>query len=143
MSWTEVDLQNVSTDMERIPEGTYLFELLAGAKYSQWTPGKIEVAAKIAEGELKNRIQYFTYGDPDKSPAMVGAFKRLEIALARSTGVAIETGEDPVTYLNNPEVVGGKFIAPVRHREFVNKDGEAEVKTDIAVFKVKAVPTAA
>jgi len=141
MSWTEVDLTNVSTEMETIPEGNYVFELLAGAKYSQWNPNKIEAAAKITEGDLKGRVVYFTYGDPEKSPAMLGAFKRLEIALSRDTGVAIETGQSPVEYLNS--VTGGKFIAPVRHRQYTDNEGEVKSKTDIAVFKVKALPQAA
>lgn len=137
MSWTEIDIVNVSTEMALLPEGEYVFALLAGAKYSQFDKQKIELGAKVVEGEYTGRVQYFSYGDPDKAPAMLGAFKRLEIALTKSTGVAATTGEDPVEYLNNPEVVGGKFIAPIKHRTYQNKEGETVTKSDVAVFKVK------
>jgi hypothetical protein len=149
MSWTDVDLTGVSTDMELIPEGTYEFALLPGAKYGQWNPAKIELGAKIVSGEYAGRVQYFSYGDPEKVPSMLVAFKRLEEALAKNTGVSITEGEDPVTYLNNPDVVGGKFIAPIRHRTY-EKKGEVdaqgnpvlESKSDVSVYKVKAVPVA-
>lgn len=138
MSWNEIDLQGVSADMELIPEGKYLFSLLSGAKYSQWNPNKIEVGAKIDEGEFAGRVVYFSYGDPEKVPAMVGAFKRLEIALSKNTGTAIETGQDPVEYLNS--VTGGKFISDIKHRTYTNNEGETNTKAELAVFKVKPVP---
>ena len=141
MSWNEIDLQGVSADMELIPEGKYLFSLLSGAKYSQWNPNKIEVGAKIDEGEFAGRVVYFSYGDPEKVPAMVGAFKRLEIALSKNTGTAIETGQDPVEYLNS--VTGGKFISDIKHRTYTNNEGETNTKAELAVFKVKPVPVAA
>lgn len=145
MSWTEVDLANVSAEMEKVPEGTYVFSVLPGAKYNQWNPNKIEVGAKITEGEYSGRVVYFSYGDPAKVPAMIGAFKRLEIALAKNTGVSIEEGQDPVAYLNT--VAGGLFVAPVKHRVIPAKEDDPESQPDtrveIGVFKVKAVPEAA
>ena len=143
MSWTDVDLTGVSTEMETIPEGSYAFALLPGAKYNQWQPGKVEVGAKITEGDYAGRVCYFSYGDPDKVPSMVQAFKRLEVALVTDGAPAAEAGEDPVTYLNNPEVVGKRFLGPVRHRLLPAKDDlPAQTKVDVAVFKVKAVPNA-
>ena len=139
MSWSEVDLQGVSAEMELLPEGKYVFALLSGAKYSQWTPNKIEVGAKVVEGGLAGRVIYFSYGDPEKVPNMVGAFKRFEIALAKNTGVAIETGQDPVEYLNL--VVGGQFVADVKHRTFTTSEGESKTKAEIAIFKIKPLPT--
>jgi hypothetical protein len=141
-SWMELDLAGISTEMATVPEGQYVMTLLPGAKYNQWSPNKLEVGAKIAEGEYANRVVYFSYGDPEKVPTMAGAFKRLEIALAKNSGVAIETGDDPVAYLNS--VAGAKFIGTVRHRTFV-KQGETEptLAVDLNVFKVKAVPEAA
>lgn len=138
MSWNEIDLQGVSTEMELIPEGKYVFALLAGAKYSQWNPNKIEVGAKIVEGDFSGRVVYFSYGDPEKVPAMVGAFKRLESALAKNTGVGIETGQDPVEYLNL--VANGQFIGEIKHRTYKNTEGVDQTKADLAVFKVKAIP---
>ena len=143
MSWTEVDLANVSAEMELIPEGTYVFSLLPGAKTNQWNPNKIEVGAKIVDGEYAGRVTYLSYGDPDKVPAMIGAMKRLEIALAKNTGVAAEEGQGIVDYLNL--VAGGKFVAPVKHRLIPAKEEgeEPTPRAEIAVFKVKPVPVAA
>jgi hypothetical protein len=141
MSWQEIDLTGVSTDMEMVPEGMYVFSLLAGAKPGKFDPEKIELGAKIAEGEYAGRVVYFSYGNPDKVPAMIGAFKRLEIALARSTGVSIQEGEQPVSYLNNEQVVNGKFLGTVRHRvRPATEDREAQNLTDMNVFKVKPLP---
>jgi len=142
MGWTDVDLTGVSTDMETIPEGQYVFELLAGAKYSQIDAQKIEAGAKIVEGEYAGRVQYFSYGNPEKAPSMIGAFKRLESALAKNTGLSADAGEDPVSYLNNDQVVGGRFIAAIKHRTYENKDGESIKKSDLSVFKVRPIPGA-
>lgn len=142
MSWTDIDLTGVSTDLAMIPEGEYVFALLPGSKYNQFDTQKIEVGAKVVEGEYAGRVQYFSYGDPAKSPAMEGAFKRLKVALFKNTGVEIDKGEDPIVYLNNPEVVGAKFVANVTHRTFTNKEGESQTKSDIAVFKTRAIPKA-
>lgn len=141
MSWQELDLSGVSTDMELIPEGEFVFSLLNGAKYSQWNPNKIEAAAKVDEGEYKGRVTYFSYGDPEKVPAMAGALKRLERAIFKNTGAEIASGQDPVEFLNDN--AGAKFIGTVYHREFENKDGEKQRKAEIKVFKVKPVPSAA
>ena len=141
MSWNEIDLAGVSADMELIPEGKYVFALLPGAKYSQWNPNKIEAGAKIVEGEFAGRVVYFSYGDPEKVPAMVGAFKRLEIALSKYTGTAIETGQDPVDFLNSTS--DARFISDIKHRTYTNNEGETNTKAELAVFKVKPVPVAA
>lgn len=142
MSWIELDLTGVSTEMELVPVGNYVFTLLAGAKYNQWNPGKIEVGAKIVEGEYAGRVVYFSYGDPDKVPAMIGAFKRLEIALAKASGVSIEAGQDPVQYLNT--VAGSQFVAAVKNRIIPPKEGEEDSqptpKAEIDVFKIRSLP---
>jgi hypothetical protein len=143
MSWIDIDLAGVSTDMATVPEGDYVFSLLPGAKVNKWDPNKLEVGAKITEGDYTGRVLYFSYGDPDKTPSMIGALKRLEIALSKNTGRAIQEGEKPLEYLNDPDVVGGLFVAPVKHREYEDKEGVKVNKADIAVFKVKPVPVAA
>jgi hypothetical protein len=139
MSWTETDLKGVSAEMEIIPEGQYVFALLPGAKYGQWDPQKIELGAKIVEGEYSHRVQYFSYGNPEKAPTMVQALKRLEIALVANGAPAIEAGEDPVTYLNNPEVVGKQFVGTIKHRTYEDKEGIPVTKSDLSVFKTKPV----
>lgn len=141
--WSEVDLSGVSTEMELIPEGKYVAALLSGAKYNQWNPNKIEVGAKIVEGEYAGRVVYFSYGDPEKIPSMVQALKRLETALKADTGIGAAEGEDPISFLNNPEVVGGKFLMPVRHRVIpATEDKPEQPKADVSVFKVSALPNA-
>lgn len=142
--WNDVDLSGVSSEMELIPEGKYVLSLLAGAKPNSWNANKIEVGAKISEGEYSGRVIYFSFGDPEKVPSMVQAMKRLEVALTASTGVAAAEGEDPISYLNNPEVVGGLFLAPIRHRIVpANDERPEQTKADISVFKIAPVPTAA
>lgn len=138
-SWSEVDLSGISLEMELLPEGKYVFSLLPGAKYNQWNPNKIEVGAKVEEGDFKGRVIYFSYGDPDKTPSMKTAMKRLEVALAASTGVEAN-GTDPLSYLNNADVVGGKFLAPVRHRIIPATEEKPETpKAEISIFKVASV----
>ena len=142
MSWTETDLTGVSTEMETLPEGQpFTFALLPGAKYSQWNPNMIELGAKVVGGEYTGRVQYFSYGDPNTTPSMVQAFKRLEVALVADGAPPIDAQEDPVVYLNNPEVVGKKFVAPLKHRVLPLKEGQEtpETKADLSIFKVKAV----
>ena len=139
MSWTEQDLVGVSIEMETLPENVpFTFALLPGAKYGQWNPNKIELGAKVVEGEYAGRVSYFSYGDPTAVPSMPAALKRLELALVADGAPSIETGEDPVVYLNNPDVVGKRFIAPLKHRTY-EREGENITKADISIFKVKAV----
>ena len=139
MSWETVDLTGVSTEMETLPENVpFTFQLLAGAKYGQWDPNKIELGAKVVSGEYAGRVVYFSYGNPEKSPSMIQALKRLEVALVKDGAPAIEADEDKVAYLNNPDVVGKHFIAPLKHRTY-EKDGENITKADVSVFKVRAI----
>jgi hypothetical protein len=142
MAWTEINLEGISTEMERLPEGNYVFELLPGAVYNKWDNQKVDVAAKVSEGEFTGRVNYFSYPDPAKQDWSPQAFKRLEIAIVKNGGEPIVEGEDPVAYLNKETSVGKKFIAKVTHREFTNKDGEKETKVDLKTFSVKAVPVA-
>lgn len=141
MSWTEVDLQGVSTEMENLPEGNYVFAILPGAKYGQWDPQRIELGAKVVEGEYSGRVQYFSYGNPEKAPSMVQAFKRLEVALVKDGAPAIETGQDPVAYLNSDDVVSKRFVGPIKYRTLPLKEGQEvpDTKADLGVFKVKSV----
>ena len=58
MSWMELDLVNLSTEAEAIPDGEYLFEVLRGAKYGTFDKNKVEFGAKIVEGEFQGRVIY-------------------------------------------------------------------------------------
>jgi hypothetical protein len=137
MSWTEVNLAGLADDMERVPEGEYTFALLAGAKYGQFDQNKIEVAAKIVDGESAARVMYFSYPDPAKQDWSPNALKRLESALKKDGAPAIEEGQDPTVYLNQETVVGTRFKAPVFHREYTSADGTEQKRAEIRLFKVR------
>lgn len=132
-SWLEVDLTQIPTDNEVLPEGTYYdFELLAGAKPSRFDPDRIECAAKVVNGEFAGRIKYFSYPSPEKQPWVRGVFVRMTHAL----GTDIEEGEHPVDYLNR--VAGAQFSAPVKHRQ-VDVDGMETTKDEVKIGNVRAV----
>jgi len=134
-SWTEVDLANVGADTDLLPEGKYTFELLPGARYDKWDPERIKVAAKTVGGEFPGRVKYFDY----PSPAKVGEWVRgVFIRLTRAAGVEIESGQDPVDYLNQESVVGANFTAKVYHRVF-DKEGESQTKDDIKIGSILPV----
>lgn len=137
MSWTDVDLTNIPTDVDVIPEGRdYVFELLPGAKYGKFDAGRLEAAAKVAEGEFANRIVYFSYPDPTVQPWSLGVFARM----VKSLGGDAVAGEDPVAYLNRK--AGSKFISKVGHR-VVEIDGGSTTKVELKIGNVKPYTEAA
>lgn len=139
MSWQEVDLAGISTKMELLPEQNFVFSLLAGAKYNQWDNQKIEVGAKVTEGDFSGRVIYFSYPDPAKQAWSPKTLKMLEQALVADGAEPIETGEDPVTYLNKRDVVGKRFVAPIVHRMVERDDSDPEPRADLRLFKVKPI----
>lgn len=132
-SWSEVDLSNVATDNNVLPEGQYYtFELLPGARPNKYDEGKIDAAAKVISGEFEGRVKYFSYPNPEKVGNWVfGVFTRMSHAL----GVEIEENEKPEVYLNR--VAGGVFMAPVKHRTY-EQEGETITKDEIRIGNVKA-----
>jgi len=111
-TWLDVDLTEVSTDNDVLPESTYFdWELLPGAKPSDFDANRINCAAKVASGEFTGRVKYFSYPDPAKQPWVLGVFRRLVNAI----GEEIEKGEEPIAYLNR--VAGAGFSAPVKHSQ--------------------------
>lgn len=91
--------------MEIVPEKTFTFELLPGAKTSDRDPDAIEIAVAIVnDGEFTGRKMFAKY-----TTEHVKALKRLEQAL----GVDALPGEDAVTYLNR--AAGNRFSTNVRH----------------------------
>ena len=141
-SWVEIDLAGISDEMETIPDGMYVFSLLAGAKPSKWDANKLEIPAKVAEGDFTNRVVYLSYPDPGKQAWSPAALKRLEKAVVADGAPSIEEGQKVLDYFNQPEVVGHKFIAPIETRNFEGQDGEQKSKTDIKLFKVRALKAA-
>jgi|SRR5882672_4383432 len=131
MAWEDVDLSEVRPDNEVLPEEQeFVFELLKGAKLSKFYPDKIEVAARVAEGEFKGKISYFSYPSPEEQPWVLGVFKRMEIAL----GTPQEKGEHPVDYLNR--VAGSFFISKIKHR-VVQAGGDDVTKAEVKIGNVK------
>lgn len=128
MSWAEVDLTQISTAITPVAEGEHVFELLPGAKYSDFDPARVEAQAAIVDGEFQGRKMFFSYPDPAKQEWSPRVFKRL----VESLGQDIESGENPVSYLNRS--AGLRFKAPVTHRK--GEEG-APVKADLNIFKVK------
>ena len=139
MGWNEVNLAGISDEMELLPDGQYVFALLAGAKFNQWDANKIDVAAKVSEGEFAGRVQYFSYPDPTKQDWSPQALKKLSKCLVADGAPSIEENQDPVAYLNQDDVVGKRFIAPVARREYESQDGEKKSRLDIKLFKIRPV----
>lgn len=132
-AWLDVDLTTIPTDNDVLPEGQYFnFELLPGAKPGKFNPDRIECAAKVVDGEFAGRVKYFSYPPPAEQPWVLGVFVRM----TRALGVEIETGEEPVDYLNR--AAGGHFAAPVRHRK-VDTDGMDTTKDEIKIGNVRAI----
>jgi len=115
MSWTNIDLKNISTQVELLPPGTYTFEVSPGAKFND--KGTLLASARVAtEGEFKGKPVFFSYPDPESVSAggkvnswSAVALKRLEMAV----GVDFNDGETPDVYLNR--IAGQRFTGVVTH----------------------------
>lgn len=132
MSWGDVDLSTVATDLEVLPESILNF-VVVSAKPNKFDAEKVDVLAKVFDGELKGRTTFFSYPDPAKQDWSPGVFARL----AKSMGIPIEKGEMPVAYINRAASAGGKFTAPIKHR-LVEVDGLETTKSEVNIMKVKA-----
>lgn len=104
MSWQNINLKEINPNLELIPEKTFTWELLAGAKYDDRNPDQIVInVAIVNDGENSGRRLFVNYKPGDEK-----ALKRLEQAI----GVDAEDGEDPVAYLTR--AAGGRFSAGVK-----------------------------
>lgn len=131
MSWADIDLSTISTAITPVAENPdgYIFELLPGAKTSDYDPNKIEAQAAIVEGEFAGRKLYFSFPDPAKqewSPRILRRF-------LESLGLDPEAGETPVQALNRGAAL--RFKAPVKHRK--NTEEGAPPKVDLDIFHVR------
>lgn len=107
MSWQNIDLKSINPNLELIPERTFSWELLPGAKYDDRDPNTISInVAVVSDGEFAGRRLFVNYKEGDEK-----ALKRLEQAM----GVDANEGEDPVAYLNR--AAGGRFAAAVKHSQ--------------------------
>jgi hypothetical protein len=129
MAWADVDLPSISTAITPVAEGEYTFELLPGARFSDFDANRVEGSAAIAEGEFAGRKLFFSYPDPAKQEWSPRVFKRL----VESLGMDIQPGQTPVQYLN--EAAGLRFKAAVKHR--AGGDEGAPKRADLDIFHVK------
>jgi hypothetical protein len=134
MSWTDVDLIHISTEVEPLPEQTFHFKLV-GAKQNPFDPNKIDFTAEVTDGEFARRKAFGSYPDPVKQPWAPKALKRLVDALK----VPMEEGEthDPIAYLNRAASVGATFTSAIKNRTYTNATtGEAKTKSEVDIAKV-------
>lgn len=134
MSWENVDLKGVSTDVALISEGPHVFELLPGAKSNE-AGALLCQAAVVDEGEFKGKRVLFNYPDPESinSKGNVNswsavALKRLEVA----SGVDIDAGESKVDYLNR--IAGTRFASAIKY----NEDSTGQKRMNLQILNVKA-----
>jgi hypothetical protein len=131
-TWQDMDLSTVVADNSLLPERDYNFTL-DGAKYNQWNPQKIDVSAKVADGEFVGRKVFFSYPEPNKFEWSPNVLRRLLDIL----GVEPEANEGAVDALNRG--VGGSFSSVVTHKTITNHDtGEESKRANLDIFKVKA-----
>ena len=132
MSWKNVNMVDVKTDLDIIPVARYTFELLPGAKYSENVPGRIEVSAAIVNGgEFTGRKVFFSYPDPVAKEWSPKVLKRL----MNSIGIDPAYEEDPVAYLNR--VAHSHFSMPMKHSQQVNEEtGTSITRSNGDIFNV-------
>lgn len=125
MGWSDVDLSTVSTQMNVVPAGNYTFQILPGAKFSDFDPAKVEVRVAITNGEQIGRQLFMSYPDPAKKDWSPRVFKRLVEVL----GTDIEANESPVAYLNR--VANLRFEGTVTN----TKDDAGVERANVDIFK--------
>lgn len=134
MSWNEIDLTTISPVIEPLPDREFKWQLLPGAKFSDFDAQRVEAQAAVAEGEFAGRKIYFSYPDPAKQDWSPRVFARMVHAL----GVEIMPGETPVAYLNRAAGQGATFLAPAKRRQTQVEGSENAVpKVDLVIFNVK------
>lgn len=133
MSWGEIDLSTTPSDNEILPELPAVNFVVTGAKENKFDAEKVDVFAKVFDGEFKGRPTIFSYPDPAKQDWSAGVFVRL----AKSMGIPINKGEKPVDYIKRAATAQGKFTAPIKHR-IVTYDGLEDTKSEINIMKVKS-----
>lgn len=141
MSWTDVNLLEVSTSLEPLPEQTFKFQVL-GASKGKFDEEEIQVKAAVAEGEFTGRIQYVRYPSPARFDWSPRVLKRLVQAI----GVPLENSEahDPVAYFNRiaGDPNGAFFLAPMKHRSKTDKDGNTVPVSEVDIFKTSPADAA-
>lgn len=133
LSWGEIDLSVTPSDDEILPEVAALNFVVTGARANKFDSEKVDVFARVYDGEYKGRPTIFSYPDPVKQEWSPGVFARL----AKSMGIPINKDETPVEYITRAAGQGGKFTAPVKHRK-VEYDGLETTKSEVAIMKVRS-----
>ena len=126
--WETIDFSKVSTAMDLLPTGDYTLQILPGAKYSDFDPGRVEFAAAVVGGEQNGRRIFVSYPNPAKQDWSPKQFKKLVEVL----GEDITEGESPVEYLNRN--AGLRFEGTVDHRTYEAEGGKV-TKAQVNIFK--------
>lgn len=137
MSWTDVNLLEVKTTLETLPEQTFKFQLL-GATKGKYDEEEIQVRAKVADGPFAGTPVYVRYPSPAKQDWSPRVMKRL----IEKLGVDVDETEahDPVAYFNRVAGISGGafFLAPMKHRTVQSPTGQSIPKSEVDIFKVEA-----
>jgi len=137
MSWTDVNLIEVKTTLETLPEQNFKFQVL-GASTSKFDEEEVQVKAKVAEGPFAGTPVYIRYPSPAKQDWSPRVMKRL----IEKLGVEVEESEahDPVSYFNRVAGIpgGAFFVAPVKHRKVQSSTGQEITKAEVNIFYVEA-----
>lgn len=129
MSWNDVDLSTVTTTIEPLALGDYVFELLPGTALSG--DGKrIECSASVTEGPFAGRRVYFSFPDPtqfDWAPRVLKRF--ITYALGEDT----PEGTHPVQVLASAS--GKRFSGEIK--EGKTSEAYPTPKRELNIFKLK------
>jgi hypothetical protein len=135
LSWQNIDLKNVSTEIKAIPDATYTLEINPGTKKNE--RDTVLVSATVAQdGEFTGRKVYFSYPDPESVSAGGKIYSWSAVAfmrLVQALGVDLNDGEEPEAYLNR--VAGSRFQAPVNTTPAT--DEYPQPRTNVKIFNVK------
>lgn len=128
LGWQNIDLSNISTNLETIPEKTYTWELAPGAREDE--SGRIVASATIVnDGEFTGRRLTFSYPNPEHYDWSPRVLKRLIEVM----GLDSTPGQNPVEVLNAAS--GSRFSAAVKHSAPTPEYPRARANLDI--FNVK------
>lgn len=141
MSWQDVNLLQVSTSLEPLPEQTFKFQVL-GASKGKFDEDEIQVKAAVADGEFTGRLQYVRYPSPAKFDWSPRVLKRLVQAI----GIPLEDSEahDPVAYFNRVagDANGAFFMAPMKARNKTDANGNTVPVSEVDIFRTTSADAA-
>lgn len=128
-TWEDLKLSDLPSEATMPQDTDFVFELLPGSKVSRFDASRLEVAARVAEGEFTGTILYGSYPDYTKYSWVLGVIRRTIKAL----GGDPDSEDSFLEFLNKK--AGTKFVAKVTHRPI--QDSE-DVRVELKVGSIKA-----